>query len=212
MSLITFLAHALRGDRPATRTLLRELRASGWTLEQLYLDLLALVMVEVGDRWAKDELSVADEHLVSTVVEAMLAETAAELPPPAADAPLVLVAGAAGEHHRIGLTMLTTLLASEGWRVLGLGADVPADAMASFAQRERPALIMLSVTMTHHLSAVRAAIAALRAAGVDAPVMVGGAAIGLSGLGPEVLGAQAVGHDGREALAYARRVIRLHVA
>jgi DNA-binding transcriptional MerR regulator/methylmalonyl-CoA mutase cobalamin-binding subunit len=104
----------------------------------------APVLTEVGDRWQAGELSIAHEHLVSAVIRQVVGDLlrgASDDP----DRPLAVFATPAGERHEFGALMAAVIAATRGWRVLYLGADIPAAEIARAAQRHRPRLVAVSV-------------------------------------------------------------------
>jgi methanogenic corrinoid protein MtbC1 len=99
------------------------------TLEESFVRVLEPALVEVGERWAAGSVSVAQEHLASSIVcaalQKLLSDQRADVHGTA------VLACAPGERHEIGLLMLAVLLRSDGWQVAYLGADTPfADAVA----------------------------------------------------------------------------------
>jgi methanogenic corrinoid protein MtbC1 len=99
------------------------------SLDQAFHAVLEPALVEVGERWAGGEVSVAHEHLASATVRTAL-QTLLSDPRPDVRGTAVL-ACAPGEQHEIGLLMLAVLLRSDGWQVAYLGANTPlADAIA----------------------------------------------------------------------------------
>jgi methanogenic corrinoid protein MtbC1 len=99
------------------------------SLDQAFHGVLEPALVEVGERWAGGEVSVAHEHLASATVRTAL-QTLLSDPRPDVRGTAVL-ACAPGEQHEIGLLMLAVLLRSDGWQVAYLGANTPlADAIA----------------------------------------------------------------------------------
>ena len=62
----------------------------------------------------------------------------------------------AGEHHGLPAFMAAIALRWDGWRVHHLASDIPASDLAAFLGRERPDLLVLSVTVVDD-TATRAA-------------------------------------------------------
>jgi methanogenic corrinoid protein MtbC1 len=145
---------------------------------QVYDELVADAMRLVGQRWESGQWSVADEHLASQTLQRALE---AVRPDPSTDArigPLAVLAGAAGEHHAIGLILLDHVLAERGWTVANLGADVPAADLGRFVAGNEAAIVALTASDPARLAAVAGSISAVRVATsrhvARLPVMLGG--------------------------------------
>jgi methanogenic corrinoid protein MtbC1 len=122
-------------------------------LEQALSRIVAPVLERVGDGWKSRELSVAQEHLVSTAVrarlDALLADARGDV------RGVAVLACIPGERHELGLLMLGTLMRGDGWQVAYLGADAPfRDALQLAAQLDA-SLLCLSATMRVHLRKLR---------------------------------------------------------
>jgi MerR family transcriptional regulator, light-induced transcriptional regulator len=86
----------------------------------------------IGDDWHAGRVSIAHEHLASSIVYDLVTESMRSLTRRSGpDA--VLVATPTGEHHAIGAALVGAAAAAEGWRVVYLGADVPAKEIAAAA-------------------------------------------------------------------------------
>lgn len=132
---------ALSLDHDAVRRLLAEsIAATGVTATW---DAVARpVLAAVADRWADTGAGVEIEHLLSDGVLAVLGAHAAAAPSPSAVRP-VLLAAVPGERHTLPLAALTAVLADAGVPCRPLGADLPADALASAIRRVAPAAVVL---------------------------------------------------------------------
>ncbi len=139
--------------------------------------LLAEVQRKVGDLWQQNELTVADEHAATAIVDLALAAACfeAERCPPAPGG-TVVVACAEEEWHVIPARMFAEQLRAAGWDVVFLGASIPAEHLQRFVAAEPPAAVAVSCTVPMYLHGARRAISASHAAGV--PVLAGGAAFG----------------------------------
>jgi methanogenic corrinoid protein MtbC1 len=175
-----------------TPDLLASLLADGddelaaWTLQnalaehrraEVFDGLLRDAMTLVGERWQSGRWSVAEEHLASQTLVRALERIRPEQGPESRVGPLAVLAGVAGEQHSLGLACLDQVLRDQGWSVANLGPDVPPADLARFLARNRADLLALSASLPEREPAVRDAIAAARAAGLNAtlPIMLGGA-------------------------------------
>jgi len=88
----------------------------------------------IGDGWHDGSVSVAQEHLASATVQKVVSDTAPLLT--GGDAgPTIVIATLEGERHANGALMAATTAATEGWRVVYLGADLPVSEIAAAAIR-----------------------------------------------------------------------------
>ena len=122
-------------------------------------DVVLPMLVEVGARWERDELSVGDEHLTSHLLERRLLAMARGWE--AGSGPLALLACPPGERHTLGLVCCGLLLAEHGWRIAYLGADTPLDQIAALSQSIRPVAVVLSSLHPQSLLQDAGALAAL---------------------------------------------------
>jgi methanogenic corrinoid protein MtbC1 len=122
-------------------------------LEQALVRVVAPVLERVGEGWANDELSVAQEHLVSGAIRARLDALLADVRGDVRG--VAVLACVPGERHELGLLMLGTLLRADGWQVAYVGADAPLEDALDLAERLGAVALCLSVTMREHLAALR---------------------------------------------------------
>jgi DNA-binding transcriptional MerR regulator/methylmalonyl-CoA mutase cobalamin-binding subunit len=112
---------------------------SGPFLERVVVPL----MTEVGERWQRGRLGVATEHATTLVVKRVVGW----LMRPWSDegsGPVVVVATPAGQRHELGALLVAALASEQGWSVVYLGSDVPAEDIANTAKRRQARLVALS--------------------------------------------------------------------
>jgi DNA-binding transcriptional MerR regulator/methylmalonyl-CoA mutase cobalamin-binding subunit len=125
----------------------------------------------VGDRWLAGELSVAQEHLVSQKLGAVLRDFL-RLAPGGDQA--VLVACLADEQHDLGALAVAVHAAMGGVRPVFFGARTPPDALARAVSALHPVAVVLSVTITPERERARELLAAYAKACGSVPWAVGG--------------------------------------
>lgn len=87
----------------------------------------------------------------------------------------VVFATVKGDVHDIGKNIVSIVLACNNYEVIDLGVMVPAEEIVEVAKREHPDLICLSGLITPSLSEMVNVARSLREAGLDIPLIVGGA-------------------------------------
>ncbi len=133
------------------------------------------ILVEVGDRWERGELRVAQEHACSTVMRGLLFSLM-RLYPRTEQRRRVVVTTPAHEEHELGAMMVAMLAAMHGWGVLYLGTNLPADEIAFAVTDTHADLLMLSVTSLSAEDAQREVASIMRAIPEHVRVIIGGRA------------------------------------
>lgn len=107
-------------------------------------EVVAPLLVRVGEAWERGEISPAQEHLASGVVMRTLGWLL-ESCERTGDAPRAVVATPAGQVHNLGALLAASTAAASGWRVTYLGGDLPADEIARTAREVGARAVALSV-------------------------------------------------------------------
>ena len=87
----------------------------------------------------------------------------------------VLLATVKGDVHDIGKNIVAVILACNNFEVIDLGVMCPAEDIVEAVRREHPDVVGLSGLITPSLDEMVHTVSALRDAGIDIPVAVGGA-------------------------------------
>ena len=135
-------------------------------------------MTSVGSRWARGEVSVADEHRATEIVVRLLS-LLRDIHRVEQDRleSSVLLCAPEGEKHVVGLLMAADLLEDAGYNVLLPGEDVSGDALGEMLDHHRPELVALTATMPETAATLRASIAVAHERGVTG-ILLGGASAG----------------------------------
>lgn len=89
----------------------------------------------------------------------------------------IIVATVKGDIHDIGKNIVKIMLENYGYEVIDLGKDVPIETVVETAKAQNIKLIGLSALMTTTVQNMKDTIKAIRDAGIDAKVIVGGAVL-----------------------------------
>ena len=145
---------------------------------------IALPLVdEIGRRWSDGRLSIAAEHLATSILRSLLG---AALQPTAASlaGPRIVFATPPGEPHELGLLIAALVALGAGAQPLYLGVDVPAEDLLAAARASGASAVALGVVTVSEEDA-QATVTSLRE-GLPARV-----ALWLGGAGAASLGARA---------------------
>jgi DNA-binding transcriptional MerR regulator/methylmalonyl-CoA mutase cobalamin-binding subunit len=138
--------------------------------------LIAPLLIRIGELWHEGRLRPANEHLASAVISRTLSWMM-EIATPDPLAPSLVVATTVGQEHELGAMLAAVAATSVGWRVVYLGANLPASDIALAAAQTRAVAVALSVVLPVDDPGLRAELMALRAAlPSHVKILVGGAA------------------------------------
>ncbi|MGD9703372.1 MAG: cobalamin-dependent protein [Acidimicrobiia bacterium] len=196
-----YLESALRGERRQAIRVALDLFEHGVSAEQIVVGLLAAAQREVGERWHRNELTIADEHIATGVAAAALDALANEANPSSLEGHTV-VACAEGDWHALTAQMFGESLRSHGIGVTVLGASTPAEVVCEFLTRRDGDALAVSCTMAVYFPGVVRLVDAAHSLGL--PVIVGGRAFGTNARRAERLGADAWALTAGEAAAVLR--------
>ncbi|HLN78970.1 MAG TPA: cobalamin-dependent protein [Nocardioidaceae bacterium] len=176
-------------DRSRALALVRRVQARGTSPLDVMNDVIAPAQARVGELWASDAWSVAQEHAATAVSEAVLHVLGSQVPPPRDPSSPVVVSCVEQEWHALPALMVAEHLRSVQIPVSYLGANASAEHLVRHVHEVGARAVALSCSLSASLPRVRRQVEAVRATGT--PVMVGGAAFDAEGRRAAVLGANA---------------------
>ena len=201
-----YLQCAIEGNvLPAMEVVLDALE-DNLTVQDAILRVLLPAQAEIGRLWHLDQVSIAEEHLVTTTTQRLMAVLASRAPRRRDNGRTAVAAAVAGNVHDVGIRAISYLFEMDGWRTIFLGSDVPRADLPASVQFFEADLILLSCALSVQLKTVRKTIEAIRErAEQDVKIMVGGLAfyeapdlwqeIGADGFAPNALEALAVANQ-----------------
>jgi methanogenic corrinoid protein MtbC1 len=148
----------------------------GWTVDDVRFHLLTPTLYEVGLRWQRGEIGVADEHLACSVCEWLLFALAGRVRRPPPTGRRALVGCSEGELHSLGARMIAHVLSEHGWTVLLLGASTPVAAWPQIVRSRRPDVAFLSTTTHALLGRIGPSLQAIKTARPECRTVIGGQA------------------------------------
>ncbi|MGI5521160.1 cobalamin B12-binding domain-containing protein [Micromonospora sp. CA-259024] len=180
-----YLDHLADADEYAAIDMAIGLLDAGVPAERVLLDLVAPAQAEVGERWARNEWSVAQEHAATHISEQVVAAVTGHVNPRPTGG-RVVVACMDGEWHALPPRLVAEVLRLRGWQVTFLGASVPAAHLVSYLHRYDVHAVALACALPMRLPYAHRMIEACRRS--DVPVLVGGRGFGVDGRWARQLG------------------------
>lgn len=206
-----YLAALLRGDRREALDVVIEDGLSGnLSVPNLYLKVIQPALYTVGRLWEEGTLTVAQEHLATTISRLALVQLSSMLASQPDNGKVALVACVEGEHHDLGAQMTADLFEMAGFRVQFLGANVPTSSLLTAVRAACPDVLALSATLPANLPRLQIAVAGIRGVVGDRVVVaVGGQALAATGISARTLGADILRLSASETVAATCRRLRL---
>lgn len=128
----------------------------------------------VGHRWVENEVTIAQEHLMSAVIRNYLENKRTSFRVQAS-APRLVVATPTNELHEIGAFMVSAIAAMRGWNVTYLGTNLPGSEIASAARRFSAEAVALSIVYPEACPALQDELITLhQSLGASTSILVGG--------------------------------------
>lgn len=170
------LVSLLAGDERGVERSLARAVERGSDLACVSRDVIGPALDEVGEMWARGEVSIAEEHLATALVYRAVTRHTASMPAPPPGAPRLVLACLAGEFHELGAAIASLVARTCGWDTDLLGANVPRSEILRFLAQRRPVAVGLSIALPAHVAECANAAAEIRRALPDVKVVVGGLA------------------------------------
>jgi DNA-binding transcriptional MerR regulator len=105
---------------------------------------------ELGERWAANEVSVAQEHFASQLLRGRLLGLARGWD--RGGGRRAVLACAPGEQHDLALIAFGLALRGRGWRIVYLGQDTPLDTLEDAVGRLNPDAVVVALTTRERLT------------------------------------------------------------
>jgi MerR family transcriptional regulator, light-induced transcriptional regulator len=172
-----YLDDLIAGRRSACAAHVDALLAQGMVPRELYVELFQASLYEIGHRWEAGQLTVATEHVATSITEELLGRV---FPYVARRDPLgrrAVVSCAADEFHQIGGRIVADTLEGMGWDVDFVGAGADIDELVLRVTRAPVDLVAISVSVDTHLARMEQTVRAVRDAAPQVLIAVGGHAL-----------------------------------
>lgn len=131
-------------------------------VEQFVTSVAAPLTRLVGDAWARGDLRVFEEHLLTESITVTLRNAMSGIPQQQPGAPRILLTTLPNEPHKMGLLMVEALMLLDGCRCYSLGSETPVVEIVAAAGALQVDIVALSLTGCLNPGVVIQAVAQLR--------------------------------------------------
>ena len=136
------------GDENGAFQLLESAMASGAGHDEVYLDLFAPAMAVIGQRWAEEDLTIAEEHVASAAALRVVARLGSRIAHRGRTRGTILLATVVGDNHILPTAIVRDLLRARGFAAVDLGANTPTDSIVEMSRVIGKDLLAIGLSAT----------------------------------------------------------------
>lgn len=197
-----FLSSLIEGDTRKSLQIASSLCNSNKDIERFYVHIIQSSMYEIGLLWEKGKISVAQEHLASSIIGRVISNIYIEKIKAKRTRGRAVVTSATNEFHEIGSWLISDLLEANGWNVKYLGANTPKRDLLDFADSFKPDIIAISITMPYNANYASDLISSLKSqkSTKNTKIMLGGHIVNRFGQLTKIAGADGTADNARSAI------------
>jgi methanogenic corrinoid protein MtbC1 len=172
---IRYIQATIAGNTLAGMGVVLDAVDDGMSPRDAIINILLPAQREVGRLWHQNEISIAEEHMVSVTTQRLMALLAAREKPARDRGQTVLAAAVAGNIHDIGIRAIAYLFELDGWRTIFLGSDVPRRELPAALECFDTDLVLLSLALSSQIPVLQRTIESIREhSGERVKILVGG--------------------------------------
>lgn len=196
----------INGQASETAQRTTALLEEGAEAEAILNQALIPAMDEVGDLFQKGEYFLPEMLVAARAMQQGLEVLKPRLVEACID-PIgkVVIGTVKGDLHDIGKNLVIMALEGAGFEVVDLGIDVAPDKFIEAIKTHRPQVVGLSALLTTTMCFMKDTVDAIKAAGLDVKIMIGGACVRQEFA--DEIGADFYGFDSTSGRDYARQVL-----
>lgn len=187
----------VRNDVDAAHTVVARVIDAGVSPADALAGIVVHTQQRIGLSWAANDWTVGQEHAATAISEEVVRRVGEALPATDPARPALLVTCAEREFHCLAAQVVAVTMQSWGWPTEFLGPATRRRALHERIERDRPAAVLVSASLSSSLTRVARQIADVTAYGI--PVVAGGAAFDEGGVRASRLGASAYAGSPAEA-------------
>lgn len=167
-----FAEHLLNGNEQGAYQLIKN--EDGGSLS-IYMEIVTPAMQYVGELWQEDKVTVAEEHLATSVCDFVLSRYGFQFKKQSENRNgKIMFLCLEKEQHMLGTKMAAALCEEKNWDVRMLGANLPLESALSIAADWQPDVIGLSAALPYRLPILGEYVKELEGLAYKPKVIVGG--------------------------------------
>lgn len=164
----------LQGQQNSCRKMVEKLLENNISIKSLYVDLFQRSMYQVGSMWEKNQMSVAHEHLCTSITQNLISQVYPRLLALPHHGRKVVVSCTPGEMHQLGARMVADFLEINGWDSHFLGFGTPPMELIRFIGSTQPQMIALSMSIFSNISTLKLLVQKINETNPGIRILLGG--------------------------------------
>lgn len=173
----TYLQALIKGNRPECTRIVKDLLDRGdVSIYELYLDLFQASLYEVGHLWETNRVSVAVEHMATSITESLLSMVYPKIFSTEHSGKKAVVSCLVNEYHQIGGKMVADIFELNGWDGYFLGANTPVRDLLDMLREKKPQILALSLSVYFNMDFMHHVLQQVQDEIPDQQIIVGGQA------------------------------------
>jgi MerR family transcriptional regulator, light-induced transcriptional regulator len=176
-----FLNALLQGNRRECEKVMKAFRKSNTSIILLYEEVFKKSLYKIGELWEYNEISVAVEHMASSITEGLMNQLFPEIISLERKNKKAVISCVENEEHQIGGKMVADVFEKNSWDSYYLGANTPINELIKFCTLIKPDLIGLSLSVYSNISNLQKGIIQIREV-TNIPIIIGGQALKKAGV------------------------------
>lgn len=207
MADLKILADAvIKGDQATAVEITKQAIADNMPAKQILDEGLIAAMDIVGDRFSKNEIYIPEMLIAARAMKSATEILEPELVKAGVEPVGKFVVGTVvGDLHDIGKNLVAMMMKGAGFDVIDVGVDVSAESFVEKAKESGAQVIGLSALLTTTMPAMEATIKALKDAGINAKIIIGGAPV--TQTYADKIGADGYSPDAASAVDVAKKLV-----
>lgn len=163
-----------KGDRKGCSDIVIKLLEEGITMKDLYINLFQRSLYNVGKRWERNEISVAIEHLVTSITESLIALAYPYLFSSENNGRKAIVLSTPGEYHQVGAKMVADYFEINSWDAYYLGTQTPEKELFDLITKKEPDIVAISMSISFNANVLKQLLLAINERFPNQKIIIGG--------------------------------------
>ncbi|WP_096201556.1 HD domain-containing phosphohydrolase [Bacillus sp. FJAT-45350] len=151
--------------------------ADGMRVEDIYTNIFAKILKEIGDKWEVGELTIAEEHIVSVLIREIMNIKLPNYIQEGITKGKVALLTLGTEQHKLPLKIVSDALEVNGWNIHNLEVTLPVNDLLAFLNKKKIDYVGFSVTMPHNLQLLKRVIERIQGHSPHIGILLGGLAL-----------------------------------